>query len=127
MTVSQEEVLSEFMVSPTAMTMQMHMFGLMYGVSDKLMLMAMMPYSFLSMDLTNRMGEIFTTRSEGIGDMKLSGTYILYQQANQKLLLNVGVSVPTGSINERDNTPVTDQKLPYPMQLGSGTYVFYLV
>jgi len=123
--VSQEEVLSEFMVSPTAMTMQMHMFGLMYGVSDKLMLMVMMPYSLLSMDLTNRMGQSFTTRSEGIGDMKLSGTYTLYQQANQKLLLNVGVSVPTGSINERDNTPVaTDQKLPYPMQLGSGTYDF---
>ena len=33
------------------------------------------------------------------------------------------MSFPTGSIDERDQTPAgPDQKLPYPMQLGSGTY-----
>ena len=35
---------------------------------------------------------------------------------------NAGVSLPSGSIDERDDTPAGAQsKLPYPMQLGSGT------
>jgi len=70
--ISTSKVLSDFMVSPTSMTMQMHMFGLMYGVNEKFMLMGMMPYSVISMDHINRMGTKFTTKSEGIGDFKLS-------------------------------------------------------
>ena len=39
------------------------------------------------------------------------------------LHLNAGISMPTGSVNERGDTPAgADQKLPYPMQLGSGTW-----
>ncbi len=35
----------------------------------------------------------------------------------------VTVSFPTGSINEKDDTPAgNDQILPYPMQIGSGTF-----
>lgn len=121
--VGQDDVLSDFMVSPTAMTMQMHMFGLMYGVSDKFMLMGMLPYSRVSMDHINRMGKRFTTEAVGVGDMKLTGTYTLYEEGSQKILLNAGISFPTGSTDERDDTPVgANQKLPYPMQLGSGTY-----
>jgi len=123
--ISTSQVLADFMVSPTSMTMQMHMFGLMYGVSEKFMLMGMMPYSLISMDHINRMGAKFTTQSEGIGDLKLSGSYTFYEHASQRVLLNFGISVPVGSIDERDNTPAgTNQKLPYPMQLGSGTYDF---
>lgn len=123
--VSTSQVLADFMVSPTSMTMQMHMFGLMYGVSEKFMLMGMMPYSLISMDHVNRTGTDFTTRSEGIGDFKLSGTYTFYERGNRRVLLNFGVNLPTGSIDERDDTPAgEDQKLPYPMQLGSGTYDF---
>jgi len=35
--VSTSEVLADFMVAPTSMTMKMHMFGLMYGVNEKFM------------------------------------------------------------------------------------------
>lgn len=122
---STSQVLADFMVSPIDMTMQMHMFGLMYGVSEKFMFMGMLPYSLISMDHINRMGERFTTESEGIGDVKLSGAYIFHEHDSQRALLSIGISIPAGSINERDNTPVGEnQKLPYPMQLGSGTYDF---
>ncbi len=123
--VSSAQVLNDFIVSPTEMTMQMHMFGLMYGVNDRLTLMGMMPYNLISMDHVNRMGVRFTTESEGVGDMKFSGIYTLHEQGNRKVLLNAGISFPTGSIAERDDTPAgANQKLPYPMQLGSGTYDF---
>ncbi len=121
--VNVSQVLNDFMVSPTKMTMQMHMFGLMYGVSDRLTLMGMLPYNSISMDHVNRMGVAFTTKSEGIGDAKLTGLYTLYQQGHRRFMLNAGLSFPTGSIDERDDTPAgSNQKLPYPMQLGSGTY-----
>jgi hypothetical protein len=120
---STNEVLNDFMVAPTKMTMQMHMFGLMYGLNDKLTLMGMLPYNVISMDHINRMGVEFTTKAKGIGDAKLSGLYTLYQHENSRFLLNAGISLPTGSIDERDDTPAgSNQKLPYPMQLGSGTY-----
>lgn len=121
--VSPEQVLNDFMVSPTDMTKQMHMFNLMYGVTDKLTLMGMMSYNLISMDHISRMGVRFTTDSKGVGDTKLMGMYILHNQGNRKFLLNAGISFPTGSIDERDDTPAgANQKLPYPMQLGSGTY-----
>ncbi len=122
---STSDVLTDFMVAPTSMTMQMHMFGLMYGVNEKFMIIAMMPYNIISMDHISRMGAKFTTDSNGIGDLKLSGTYTFFESGKQRMLLNMDISVPTGSIDKRDDTPAgINQKLPYPMQLGSGTYDF---
>ena len=119
------QVLNDFMVSPTEMSMQMHMFGVMYGVTDRVMIMGMMPYKMISMDHINRMGSRFTTESEGVGDVKLSGIYTLHEQGNRKNLLTIGISLPVGSIDKRGDTPAgKNQQLPYPMQLGSGTYDF---
>lgn len=117
------EVLADFMVTPTKMTMDMHMFGAMYGVTDDLTLMAMVPYVKKSMDHVTRMGVKFTTGSEGIGDVKIGGLYSLRRWHNQEVHLNLSISAPTGDIDETDNTPaMQDAQLPYPMQLGSGTW-----
>jgi len=122
---SNSEVLTDYMVTPTSMDMDMHMFGAMYGVSDSFTAMVMLPYVTKSMKHLTRMGGRFTTTSEGIGDLKITGMYKLSQQAGSMLHLNLGLSVPTGSIDERDDTPAAmNAKLPYPMQLGSGTYDF---
>jgi hypothetical protein len=121
--ISDAEVLNQFMVTPQKMTMQMHKFGAMYAPSDDLTLMAMIPYVFKSMDHLTRTGVNFTTDSEGFGDIKTSALYKIYDDNNQRIHLNFGVSLPTGSINERDNTPAgNNQILPYPMQIGSGTF-----
>jgi hypothetical protein len=71
------EVLQEFMVAPEKMSMQMHMLGLMYGVNQKLTLMAMVPYTVLEMDHVTRMGAEFTTRADGVGDLKAMALYAL--------------------------------------------------
>lgn len=112
-----------FMIAPQKMTMDMQMPGAMYGVSDTLTMMLMVPYLDIEMEHITAMGARFKTASEGVGDVRLSGLYRLMQWGHHELNLNAGISFPTGSIDEKDDTPAgTNQHLPYPMQLGSGTY-----
>jgi hypothetical protein len=120
-------------VVPTSMTMQMHMFGLMYAPTNRVTLMAMMNHTDKEMDHITFMGPVgttrrgtFTTKSSGIGDTKLSGLFRLIKSGSHKAHLNLGFSIPTGSTTERDTilTPTgarPNPRLPYAMQLGSGT------
>jgi len=119
---STRDVLSEYMIAPLNMTMDMHMLGAMYGVNDNLTVMFMAPYLNIEMDHVTRMGGKFTTKTSGIGDVKLSSLFTLKRWGMHELDFNLGLSLPTGSINEKDDTPAgNNQHLPYPMQLGSGT------
>ncbi len=112
-----------YSVVPERMDMDMHMFGAMYGVSDDLSLMLMLPWLDLEMEHVTGMGSRFSTAAEGVGDVTVSALYRLGQWGRHQLHLNAGLGLPTGSIDERDDTPMgTDQHLPYPMQTGSGTY-----
>ncbi|MEM8614620.1 MAG: transporter [Cyanobacteria bacterium P01_H01_bin.105] len=123
--VSTADVLQDFMVTPTQMDMEMHMLGGMYAPTDELTLMVMVPYITKEMDHVTRNGMRFTTNSEGLGDISFGGLYKVLDQNRQRVHLNLGLSVPTGSIEERDATPMgPDQILPYPMQIGSGTFDF---
>ena len=115
-------------VVPTEMTMEMHMVGAMYAPTDNLTLMAMGSYIVKEMDHQSfgaggYFGS-FKTSSEGVGDTKLSGLIRLYDDGVHHLHLNAGISLPTGSITETDFTrPVNGvRRLPYAMQLGSGTF-----
>ncbi len=120
---STADVLQAFPVSPVRMKMEMHMLGAMYAPTDDLTLMAMLPYITKDMDHVTRMGRAFTTNSEGIGDVRLGGLYTLLDRDRQRVHVNLGFSLPTGSIEERDTTPMgPNQILPYPMQIGSGTF-----
>lgn len=121
-------------VVPTQMSMDMHMFGAMYAPTDNVTLMAMVNFIDKEMDHLTFMGPAgpvvrggFTTRSEGFGDTKLSGLFRLYDDTMHHWHFNLGLSLPTGSITERDRvlaptgaTPVL--RLPYAMQLGTGTF-----
>ena len=126
------EVLANFMVVPTDMTMEMHMFGFMYEVTDRLTVMGMGSYIRKSMNHFTRMHNAFEVKTRGLGDTKLLGLFTIHDDSGRnnaphrvkdEIRLNIGLSLPTGDIDKRGDTPVgTDQKLPYPMQLGSGTY-----
>ncbi|MEM6550162.1 MAG: transporter [Pseudomonadota bacterium] len=120
-------------VVPTEMTMQMHMFGMMYAPTDWLTLMAMASYVDKSMDHITFQGGMgttvlggFTTESSGFGDTRVGGLIGLYDDEIHHVHFNAGLSIPTGSITEDDDVlaPTGDRptlRLPYPMQLGSGT------
>jgi hypothetical protein len=122
---SAQEVLDQgYMVTPLEMTMDMWMLGGMYAPTDSVTLMAMLPYLSNSMDHLTGMGSQFTTESSGLGDLRLSALIpLLKPESGTRVHVETGISLPTGSITERDNTPaMANAKLPYPMQLGSGTY-----
>lgn len=118
-----------FMVAPTSMSMQMqmHMLGVMYGLSDKVTLMGMANFASNEMDHLARNGRVFSTESSGLGDTEFTALVGLYKSGQNPTKvhsahLNIGVSLPTGSIDQRDDTPaMANAVLPYPMQLGSGT------
>jgi len=113
-----------FMVAPKSMDMQMHMFSLMYGLTDNLTVMGMLPYKRNSMDHVTRSNIKFTTHSDGIGDVSLTGLYTFHRGSKHRFHLVAGLSLPTGSIDKKDDLPSSggkDVQLPYPMQLGSGT------
>lgn len=119
---SKSDVLADFLVTPTKMHMMMQMLGVMYGLTDDVTLTAMLPYLRLDMDHQNRAGVKFTTSSDGLGDIKLTGLFRLHESDRQHAHVGLGVSLPTGSITRRDDTPLGRVRLPYPMQLGSGTF-----
>lgn len=118
--VSESEVLDNYPVAPREMTTTLDIFGVMYAPSDRVTLMAMLPLIHKEMELINRMGNEFTTRSAGSGDLKL--TAIVHPENFGPWHFHLGVNAPTGSIVEADATPMGRMRLPYPMQLGSGTW-----
>ncbi|HAB18212.1 MAG TPA: transporter [Verrucomicrobiota bacterium] len=122
--VSVDEVLQDYPVAHTRMTMQMQMVELMYAPSDTLNLMAMVPFRNLSMDHLNRAGEEYTANTSGIGDLNLMALINVYgdpRVKGQRLVVNAGLTVPTGSIDEMDERAGGHHRLEYAMQLGSGT------
>ena len=120
--VSDQQVLESFMVNPTEMTMTGHMLGAMYAPSDQVTLSFMVPFLNKSMDHITRSGGRFRTDSSGLGDLRMAGLIQLWETESHKLHFNAGLSLPTGTIDARDTTPMgPDSLLPYPMQLGSGT------
>jgi len=123
--VSPTQVLEDFMISPTAMPMDMHMFGLMFAPTDRVTLMAMGNYISQEMDHVTGMGGAFTTSSSGFGDLGLTAMVGMKQSGSIRAHLNLGASLPTGSVEETDVTPASggaEVQLPYPMQTGSGTF-----
>ena len=135
--ISTSEVFDEaYAVSPESMKMEMHMLGFMYGFTDKLTLTLMgnyieseMEHSIVSQMVANNINAgstEFTTNTSGIGDIRLGGLYRFYLKENCKAHFGLGLSVPTGSIDEKDRAPrmggPASQQLPAAMQLGSGTF-----
>lgn len=135
--VSSSDVFAEgYTVTPESMSMNMHMLGLMYAPTNKLTLMAMANYTEIEMDhkistqtaanMINNDNRTFTTETNGIGDIKVGGLYRFFLEDNRKAHFGLSLSLPTGSIDEKDKTPSmpspANQQLPAPMQLGSGTY-----
>ena len=122
-------------VVPTEMTMDMHMLGLMYAPTDRITMMGMVNYQEKDMKHTTYAGpagtnqlDTFRTSTSGIGDSMISALFGLTEaHAAQRWHVTLGASLPTGSVDEdgRILTPMNTQptvRLPYPMQLGSGTY-----
>ncbi len=123
-------------VLPEDMSMKMHMVGGMYGLSDRITLMAMGMYTTNDMNHTTYMGGMgtnilgeFNVETSGFGDTTIGAIIGLDDGKTPHQQFNVGISLslPTGSIEESAQvlTPMNMQptlRSPYAMQLGSGTF-----
>lgn len=121
-----KQVLNNYMVTPLEMNMEMHMLHAMYSPSDNLTLMLMTQYMKMEMLHQTRMGNNFTTRSEGVADSKVIANYTFQQSEwhnnSYRVFFTSMLILPTGKINHKDQTPMGYTRLPYAMQLGGGSY-----
>ncbi len=143
-TIEDEAIYKDYMVAPQQMQMDMYMLGVMYAPSNKLTLMYMQSFMQNRMDLTAqmKMGGMmmngmtmeskvmqtdFETASSGFGDAKIAAMYGLVNNEQTSFHLNAKLNLPLGSIEESDDTPMKESaRLPYRMQLGSGTFDYSL-
>jgi hypothetical protein len=119
--VSDAEVLQDYPVAHTRMTMEMHMAELMYAPSDWLTLMTMLPYQLMTMDHLTRSNTRPVAETSGVGDVSFMGLFNVFgnpRTKGQRIVLNAGFTAPTGSIEES----MDGRRLEYAAQLGSGTW-----
>lgn len=121
-------------VVPTEMRADMHMFDLMMAPYDWLTMMLMATYLDKRMDHITYAGPVgttqlgsFTTHTQGFGDVSIAGLVRLWETPRSRVHATIGLSLPLGSIDETGVvlTPLNTRvnlRLPYPMQLGSGTF-----
>ena len=114
-----------FPILPTTITQEAHVFALRYQFNSRWQGHISLPYIKQKTDHESIVPNYntFTIASKGIGDTSILASYNL---DSYKWRLSLGVSLPTGSIDKKGDTPraAGDQQLPYTMQLGSGTYDF---
>ncbi|MBP7709844.1 MAG: hypothetical protein KA100_02095 [Rickettsiales bacterium] len=115
---SSADVLSKYTMSPSKMTMKMHMAGVMYGVTDNFTLTAMASFVEKDMKMFNRSYQKSEKEISGFGDLKLNAMYGIFDEPTRRAQFNLGLSVPSGSIKETYD----GARVAYPMQLGSGSY-----
>jgi len=142
--VSDSQVFSNYIMSSNTMSMQTHMLMGMYGVSDRLTIMGMFSYMLNSMTMNmtpsmtammnmpgmnmgnmseQSMQDMQHSKTSGLGDTRIYGLYKIMDKKRQRIIAGLGINLPTGSIHENGTTLLgPEQRLPYMMQLGSGTY-----
>ncbi|MFC4991210.1 transporter [Rubritalea tangerina] len=116
-----------YMLVPSEMDMEMHMFGIMYAPTDNLTLMAMTNYIKNTMDMEFTMGmnqgKKTHMESDGWGDTSVGGLYKFYDAERKRAHFGLSFSLPTGSTGETFKTPMgMTRHQPFPMQLGTGTF-----
>ena len=120
---SAEEVLAEFPVVPNRIVQQAHILSLSHQTSSNLTFLIEGSYIHQTTDHIRRKGDPFTITTEGFGDLLTAGIYRFLNQPSYQLYALGAVSLPTGSIDEKGDTPRgKNTQVPYTMQIGSGTF-----
>ncbi len=117
-----------FPVLPVKSTQEVHSFNLSYKVNNKLKLSLIVPLVRQDTDhISSMMGfDAFNIASSGIGDISLLSTWYMPINDLSAWQFSGGISIPTGSIDEKGDTPRngagTLEQLPFTKQLGTGTW-----
>lgn len=111
-----------YSVSQTNMQVNTLLPQAVYAINNRLYVKIHTYYIFKLMRHLTQQHLRFNTRSSGFGDTFIKCNYAVFKKNHQELILTLGLGIPSGSIYKRYNTPSGNQVLPYPMQLGSGTF-----
>jgi len=143
--ISPDQVYKQYVMRATAMNMQMHMLMAMYGISNKITVMAMANYVYNSMNMgmtiygmgsmmnMTNMSMMNTTStmqsssySYGLGDTKVYALYTIVDKQNHQVLISGGINIPTGSVTIKNSPSMTEMGscsiASYNMQTGTGTF-----
>ena len=119
---------NNYPVVPTEIKQEVHALRVAYDLTDAMTVRAQLPMVKQSTDHISIVPgyDAFNISSDGVGDLVVVLDRTITQNLNSVWKAGLGVSVPTGSIDEEGDTPRApgDQQLPYTMQLGSGTWDF---
>ena len=124
---SDAEVSTDYDVIPTALRVTTHYFEAMWAPVEEFTVVVSLPFYEKSLDWQPRegvAGSAENTTINGFGDISLNFLYRVFDDDSGRLHLNVGLGFPSGSTSESAMTPTSDgrlERLPYVMQLGSGT------
>ncbi|HEX5010699.1 MAG TPA: transporter [Planctomycetota bacterium] len=112
-----------FMMAPRDMDMTMTMLEGMVGLDEDNTFMAMLPYVQNKMTMVMDDGMEFDMRASGLGDLQAGVTHRTWEGVDQRVVFYAGVSVPTGSVDEKDSMPgFPGSTVDYIMEPGTGTF-----
>jgi hypothetical protein len=103
---------------PTSQVDQQHVMSVAYAPLDRLTFEFSLPYVLREQHTEQSTGDS-TFSASGIGDARLTFNVPFIENRDQETHLTAGFTFPTGSIQETDGA---GNRLPYDMQLGSGTW-----
>lgn len=113
-------------ILPTVIKQEAYIANVSYFFNADQSLSVSLPYIIQSTDHDSIVPNYdeFNISSDGIGDITVNYSALVKNWGEDKLTFSIGVSIPSGSIDEEGDTPraAGDQQLPYTMQLGSGTW-----
>jgi hypothetical protein len=112
---------------PVSQLTNAHTMGIMYAPHDRFTFAIVLPYLEHELEQVSAGGaSLPPVKTAGIGDTRLMFLIPFIQNGSEKTHFRAGVSFPTGSINQLDpNAADPGQRLPYSMQLGSGSWDIY--
>ncbi len=118
-----DQILQQYPIAPVRMLISYQIFEFSYNLFDNFAIGLRLPYIKQSTLHSKRDLAQFEVSTSGPGDLQLQSSINLSTNRDLHFSVNLGFSLPTGSINEKATTPRgPNTQLPYSMQLGSGTF-----
>ena len=102
----------------TENTVGTHSFEFMYGISNRITLFTNFNFHNKEYSYISNQNIVNSISNTGIGDIDFQVLYNLFSNYNLKFHSNIGLILPTGSIEKHFGK----EKLPYNMKLGSGHF-----
>lgn len=112
-----------YSIAPTDRWDQHYELEAMFGLNRRLDLYIVLPYTTHEIDQDLSLGGQSTIESSGLEDIHIGGVFRSYDKGPTRLSFMAGLSLPTGQVDVTDNyAGAPGTTLPYPMQIGTGTF-----